>query len=829
MDSYRSFRLPDSRPHYPRQIDFHAEHVKIELSLDMTTKSIVGACTLTVKPVRLGVRTLSFDACDMDIRGVTLDGEKADFDYDGKAISLRLPSPLGGQATVRVEYRAVPTEGIYFIEPDKEHPDKPPQAWTHSESEFARYWYPCVDSPNERSSSELVLTVPAAFRVISNGTLVSESKGEKTRTFHFREDLPHPSYLTSFVAGEFGEVVQEADGVKLRYNFPESKREDVLRYFGETPRMIEVFGALTGVKYPYAKYDQTTVEDFIYGGMENFNATTLAMSYYPDKSSEEDFSVSYASPQTNAVNLVAHELAHQWFGDLVTCAEWSHAWLNEAFATYFQALYLERTRGPDEFRWDLGKMAETYFGEDEDEYRRPVVDNVYIYPDDVFDSTTYEKGALTLHELRYYMGDDAFFKGVSEYLKSHSFGNAESHDFRRSLEKATGLSLQEFFEQAFFKPGYPEFEVSHTWDEDAKVSTLNVKQVQKLDSGTPLFKLPCDVVFYVAGRRLKRRVVLSGAEQTLSFALESRPSIVEFDPEHWLLKKATFDKSVELLVSQLSGSDDASSRAEAATGLGKMKAQRALAALKEAATKEQYWHVRSCALRAIGEIGSPEALATLLDIGAPRDRKVRRGLAAALGGFKEEKAREVLLGLLTKDESPYVRCEAALSLARSMPDGAFAHLREAMKGRSPNDTLAEACLEAMGKLKDPEVKSAVRESLAYGRPTRMRIGALKAIKARGEVLDEEVEMLKDMVIHEKEFRVRHYLVAEIVRRFGDRRFVETAKESSRTDRDPRVRRASLEAYYDLSSSAEASTALAKLKSEVEGLKEENKRLAKAAP
>ncbi len=828
MGAYKPFRLPESKPHYARQKDFHTEHLRVELRLDLDRKEVSGACTLTVKPVRPGVRKVSLDACGMDVRGVALDGAAAEFEYDGSVLTIPLMGPLEGAHSVRVEYSTVPKEGIYFTGPEKEFPSKEVQAWTHSEAQFARHWFPCFDSPNDRSSSELVLTVPAGFRVISNGRLLSEKGDGKSTTFHWREDLPHPTYLTSFVAGRFGELVQEAQGAKLRYNFPESKRADALRYFGETPRMIEVFGELTGVKYPYEKYDQTAVEDFIYGGMENFNATTLSMLYFPDAASEEDFQVSYAAPQTNAVNLVAHELAHQWFGDLVTCVEWSHAWLNEAFATYFQALYVERTRGTDEFRWNLGRMAEVYFGEDESEYRRPIVENWYIHPDDVFDSTTYEKGALMLHELRYYMGDQAFFRGVSEYLKSRSFSNADSHDLRKSLEGASGLSLEEFFSQAFFKPGHPEFQVGFSWDEESKVATLEVRQTQKLEDGTPVFKLPCDVVFYVGGRRVKRRVAIDSADQTLSFALDARPSVVEFDPEHWILKKLKFDKTLDLLLHQLRESADASSRADAARDIGKLKSGRAVEGLKEAAAKEQHWHVRACAMGALGEIGTAEALAALKDIGLPKDRKARRGLAAALGHFKEEAARKALIELLEGDESPYVRCEAALSLAKSWPEGAFSRLREAMKVHSPNETLAEACLEAMGKLKDPEVKAVVKESLAYGRPTRARIGALKAIKERGEVLDDELAVLREALKSDKEVRVRLFIANEIARNLGDRRFLDALKESSESDKDPRVARASLEAFYQLSASAESSAALSKLRSEVEELKEENRRLGRSS-
>ena len=328
----RSFHLPESKVHYPRPLEYKTRHVKIELDVDFQRKRIEGSCTLEVDPVRGELTTAHFDAVGLDISRVSVDGEAAEFEHDGSALAVKV-HPRAGRRSVKVEYSASPRMGVYFTGPDKEHPEKEVQAWTHTEAEESRYWFPCHDHPADKASSELVLTVPAEFRVISNGELLSSKVEGGKATFHWKEELPHSCYLTSFIAGRFGVVTQEARGVKLNYNFPERKREDVLRYFGETPKMIEVFEDLTGVKYPYLKYDQTTVEDFVAGGEENLNATTLAMNYYPDVASEEDFSATYAIPYQRAVDLVAHELSHQWFGDYVTCADWPHAWLNEGFAT----------------------------------------------------------------------------------------------------------------------------------------------------------------------------------------------------------------------------------------------------------------------------------------------------------------------------------------------------------------------------------------------------------------------------------------------------------------------------------------------------------------
>jgi len=825
--SHRSFHLPESKPHYVPPREFRTLHRKIELSVDFEKKSVFGSCTLDVEPIRQGLGKVHIDARELDVRSCSVDGAKVDFEYDNAVLTVPVPEKTGARS-IRVEYSATPKEGLYFTAPDEEHPEKEVQAWTHSEPESARFWFPCHDHPSDKSTSEVVIRVPKGFRVISNGRLVSEKEEGDSSVFHWREDTPHSSYLTSFVAGKFGRITQEVHGVKLHYNFPESKRADVLRYFGETPRIIEVLEELTGTKYPYEKYDQTTVQDFIAGGEENLNATTLSMNYYPEAGTEEDFQPMYSNPFSSAVSLVAHEAAHQWYGDWVTCSDWCHAWVNEAWATYLESLYTERSRGADQMRWEMRSREVEYFEEDETQYRRPIVDREYVWPHDVFDHTTYRKGASMLHELRYITGDDVFFRGTAEFLKRHAKACGDTDDMRKAMEAVSGLQLEEFFEQAFLKPGFPEFQVEYAWDDAAMTATLCVKQEQDTADGTPIFKLPCDIVFYVGGVRKKFRVMLGSAEQSLVFSLDARPSVVEFDPERWLMKKLKFEKTFDLLESQLSQSQDAWSRAEAATALGKTASDRAIPSLASAARKEQFWDVRACALRALGEIGSDGALSALIEIGVPPDRRVRRALAKALGSFKDERTRKILVGLLEADESPYVRCEAALSLGKSWPEGALPYLKKAMGVHSPNETLGEACLEAMGKLKDEEVKQIVDGSLAYGKPTRVRVGALKAIKARGRIADDELPMLKDILLRDKEYRVRLYLVSGLLRELADSRFIDALAEVVKKDRNGSIRREALEVFYELSRQTEQTAAITELKAQVDELKEENRKLVRSA-
>jgi aminopeptidase N len=284
--------------------------------------------------------------------------------------------------------------------------------------------------------------------VISNGRLLSRQVGaDGWATYHWHESAPHSTYLNSFVVGKFVEVEERAGSVPIQYYVPEEKKEDTMRYFGLTPDMMRVFVEITGIEYPYEKYAQVAVHDFIYGGMENISATTLVDNRFPDERTEEDYAARYSRPDRDHIELVSHELVHMWFGDLVTMRHWPHAWLNEGFATYMEAVYHERTYGPEEFRQNLWFKSQAYFEEDEGRYRRAIVENDYVYADDLFDTCTYEKAAWMIHQLRGILGDDLFFRGTREYLKRFAYKNAETSDYRRVMEEVGGTSLERYFEQ----------------------------------------------------------------------------------------------------------------------------------------------------------------------------------------------------------------------------------------------------------------------------------------------------------------------------------------------------------------------------------------------
>lgn len=820
----KSFHVPGSRRHYLPDREYRTDHIKVELTVDPEKRTIAGRCSLMVVPLRRDLSELHFDASEMQVTKVQLDGLETEFAHDGERLTVAASGPLNVIShLVVVEYSASPRHGVYFVHPDEKYPDKPVQVWTQCESEAARFWYPCYDHPNDRSQSEMVITVPEGFEVISNGRLISKETNEGWTRFHWHEAAPHSTYLNSFVVGKFVKIEEKGCRVPIEYFVPKSKEKDAMRYFGKTPEMVSDFEEVTGFDYPYEKYSQVAVHDFIYGGMENISATTLTDSRFPDERSEEDYAVRYSRPDRDHIGLVAHELAHMWFGDLVTTRHWPHAWLNEGFATYMEAIYREKREGREVFAKEMLSKAQTYFELDDSRYRRKIVDDDYLYADDLFDACTYEKAAWMLHQLRGILGDELFFRGTQEYLRRFALTNADTDDYRRVMEEISGISLSRYFEQSFYRAGHPEFEIEYSWDGQRRTATVSVKQAQQVDDLTPIFDLPADLVFYTRQGRISKRVHLGLQNESFQFELDSEPKIVEFDPEGHLLKKVKFPKSFALLREQLASSVDVLSRTSAAEDLASFKSAETVGILRDAASKEQFWSVRAESIRSIAKIGGPDALEAVLELAAVKNRRVRRGAIAALSEFKgDERVQQVLREALAGDESPYNQCEAALSIGKLAFGDAVQTLSGAMKLESPEHGLAEACLEALGYTKSREARDIIRAHLAYGFPERVRIGSLKGYERLGSLEPEDVNLLKEVALKDGDFSIRNQLI-EVVAELGDARFIGTLRRVAAEDRDNRNRRRAVEVLVEMES-GEREKALSDLRDEVERLKGEAKEL-----
>jgi aminopeptidase N len=809
---------PGAAPRYAPDRAADIAHIKLDLDLDFDRRTLSGSASHDLRAVADPLERIGFDAVGLRVSKVLRDGRPAPFEVTDERIFVTVdpPLPQGGTARIEIFYSVTdPILGLYFIAPDEAYPDKPRQVWSQGQDEDSKHWFPCHDYPNLKSTSEMVVRVPPTWFALSNGRLVETREEGGRRLYHWRHDVPHASYLVTLVAGEFVEHREEWDTIPVIWYVPPGREADGMRSFGNTPRMVEFFSKRIGVRYPYDKYAQIAVADFVFGGMENTTATTQTDLTLHDERAHLDFS---SDP------LVAHELAHQWFGDLLTCRDWSHAWLNEGFATFFQALWREESEGVDEYRYDMLGKARSYFERDAAE-RRPVVCNVYEEPIDLFDAHIYEKGACVLHMLRAWLGDKAFFAGIRRYVETHRGDGVESQDLARAFQEATGRNVQRFFDQWVYRPGYPELECTWEFDAAKKRGILTVKQTQE---GEP-FWLPADVKITPArGEPVVSRVEVERKEQSFLFELPEAPRAVRFDDGGPILKKLKFKRPRALLEHQLRHDGDAMGRVEAALELGELGGREGVEALRTALLEDPFWGVRAEAASALGKVRSDDALEALLEgLRAVHHPKARRAVARALGGFRDERAARALAGVLSAgDPSYYVEAEAASALGQTKWEGAVEALRAAFAKDSHNDVIRTSACQGLAALERKEALEFLADWVAYGRPQLVRGAAFRAIGALGRALPDQATRAVDLLApyaRETFFRTRMNLIGAF-RALGDDRAIPLLEGVASGRGDGRVRRAAREAIAAIRKGRDRMDDVRKIREDLDKLTEENRRL-----
>ncbi len=796
---------PKGEPRYGPSRTFDVEHTRLELDIDQDAGEVRGRATITVKPFADGLSEIWFDAADMSFarvaikRGRRLRDAPSFKTYEDKLwIALDDAYPAGKPLTVVLDYSCRPRAGLYFIRPDEAYPDRPHQVWSQGEDTDNHHWFPCFDHPNDKMTSEVIVTVREDQIAISNGRLVSVKQDKKNgaKTYHYSHDYPHPAYLVSIAIGKYAEIKDSYKGRPVRYYVYENRVGDAPALFRKTPDMMKHFSKLFDYQYPYPKYDQVIVSDFLFGAMENTTATTIADRALLDQQAARDVSNE---------DLVAHELAHQWWGNIVTCKDWSHVWLNEGFATYAETLYKEQDQGWDEARFYLIQEYINYIQEDRGRYRRPIIFNHYTYVTEMFDRHTYQKGELVLDMLRYVLGDEAFFKSIRYYLKKFEWQTVETDDLRRSIEEVTGQNLDWFFHQWLMRGGYPEFEVTQSYDAQARMLRVTVRQAQKVDEITPIFKTPVDIeVITKSGPRVFR-VMIERAEHDFYFNVESLPLAINFDRHNRVLKRLAFDRPKEDLMYLLKRSDDVTARLRAARELGAFRGSDVIAALGEAVKQDGFWAVKVAALSALGEEGSGGALDVLIRAyNRSADGRVRRGAVWGIGAYKkDERAYEALLRALERDESLFVATTSIRAIGHSGHQGAFEVLTRALERESYQDVIRSAVFDALAFMKEKRGIDLAIEWSRYGRPRSARIGAMNALGTLAkEHKSERERVIKHLTAITKESSARMRLVAtRALGRTGDPAVLKILREIERTEAVGQIRVASHRAIESIEESA----------------------------
>src|SRR6266436_2206867 len=735
---------------FARSKDYDLQHSKIALRFQPEQKKVMGDVTHSLTLLRDGLESISFDSVGLQIESVHINKGTAKFATTESKLAVTLPkgAKAGAKFDVEIKYQGTPSKGLYFVLPDKDYPNRPLEIWTQGESEDTRYYLPTYDYPNDRLTTETILTVPASWLTVANGKLMGvKDAGNGMKTWTWQESLPSSTYLITVVAGEFDEMKDTWRGKPVTYYAPKGRGDRLKINYGRTPQMLELFSKKLGVEYPWEKYAQSMVDDFVAGGMENSSATTNISSslVHPLLAPE------YATGQDP---LISHELGHQWFGDLVTCKDWGNIWLNEGFATFMEYLWMENYFPKEQSEYERWTSVREWF-EQGNLWAKPIVRHDFDDSSE-FDGNAYGKGGLVLYMLRHQLGDDAFYRGLKHYLEVNRGKNVATADLAKAIEEETHTNVDQFFSQWVYGAGAPKFDLSYFYDAAKHQVTLKVNKTQKVEGQAGMFSIPTDVEITTAGGAKDYPITVSKAEEAFALPADSAPVMVLFDTGGNILKSAEFHKEKREWLYQLKNASEYADRADAAEALAKLKDDAEVdAALGEALKNEKAWGVRATAADALGEHKSPGSAKLLLEgLNTATEPWVRNRIVAALGNFKDNAEIAATLDSVAKDDKSYrARAAALQALGKIKAPNALATLNAAVAGDSPDNFLRNAALRAMGPLGDDQAVATLREWVAAGKPIDTRQAAIYSL-ARLKKDDKEITQQISGLLNDTHFRLR---------------------------------------------------------------------------
>ncbi len=624
-------------------------HTELKVSFNFETSQLYGEEWVTVSPHFYPTDELILDAKAMDIHQVKVGKKKADYHYKNDQLTIRLPREYQAheEYKVYIKYTANPekvtqegseaisdAKGLYFIDPRNEDPEKPTQIWTQGETESSSCWFPTIDKPNQKTSQEIYITVPDQYLTLSNGALISSKKKGNERTDYWKFDQKHAPYLFYMGIGEFAVVKDKWRNIEVDY-YVEKEYESVAKdIFGLTPEMIEFFSTRLNYDFPWNKYSQMICRDYVSGAMENTTAVIFGDFIQRKKGDLVDRNI--------AESIIAHELFHHWFGDLVTTESWSNLTLNESFANYSEYLWFEHKYGKE--RAEAHRFDEKRGYNTPDNFQKNLVRFHYKNKEDMFDGVSYNKGGLILHMLRNYLGDDAFFAGLNLYLKEYEYEATEAHQLRLAFEEVSGKDLNWFFNQWYFGNGHPKLNVSYDYTTPKKVK-VTLEQTQE-----PLFDFPFTIDIYENGKAKRHQVwVKSQKTNEFTFDVNAKPELVNVNADQVLLCDIEDSKTTEQYVYQYQNAKEYGDRLLAITHLADAQSsnESALNTLIQAVEDKNY----ELQMRAINvlDITNPSVMSkaqpTLEKIANQKNvhNLVKANAIKALSQTKDEKYKNLYL------------------------------------------------------------------------------------------------------------------------------------------------------------------------------------------
>ncbi len=761
---------------------YDQEHILLDLRFDIEQQTVFGCQEFTFRATADYLQHLVLHARTMTINTVRQGDTLLNFEHQKGLLHIELkhPARTGEQQKIKIKYTATPDRGLYFFYPTNEYPEMPVQIWSQGQGHDNRHWFPCFDRPGDRYTHDMRVTVPDTLEVISNGNLIQtiEKPESHQKTFHWSMPYPMVSYLTTLVVGSFNSWTDTVRTLPVSYYIPRQySNVSFERVFGETPAMIDFYSDIIG-PYPYNKYDQVVVHDFKHGGMENATATTLNSRVLLDIG---------AVPSYSPIGLIAHELVHQWFGDLITFTGWPHSWLHEGFATYYTDLFFEHRYGRNEFLYRRYQQNQDYLKMRQHTPMASQKQRDFGIPADLGGRITYNRGAAILDMLRTYLGKNLFHRAIKHYVQEFEWKHVTSEAFRHSIQKHTGETLKTFFDQWVYGAGHPQFVVNWSWESETSRVKLEIHQTQPDSGAVPTFDVivPIEITAGHFKRCFKTRIWKR--HQIIHFQIPERPQMIRFNKYDAILAETDISKPFQEWKYQALYDDDI---------LGRLYALDALESLQPRSTpyiarilqQDPFYGVRVRAASILGkrnrgEVGDEALIQSLQD----PDPRVRETAALAL---KNGQAEFELMRLKSMDPNDYVRAAAVYSLILSARDIAPSFLQESLSHSSHHNIIRQRVFQACQERQTPIALALAAEYIHY----RYSQGGMHALAQ--SILDYAESLIQeypDKVIpifirglENPSFRVRRQ-AARLVSQYHVKSAAPLLKDLLQTDRRSRVR------------------------------------------
>jgi aminopeptidase N len=704
-----------------RTPSFDLQHQRIALRFDLARRLLTGEATTRVVILGQPTDSVRLDAANLTIDAATdARGKRLKFTADTAGVTVRLPKRAqpGDTISFTLRYRTVPERGAYFVPRRR-------VVWTQGEAIETRSWVPTYDAPNDKTTWEFLVTADTGLSVLSNGRLV-----EVTRTadgahqvWHWSQELPASTYLYSVVVGPFTVLRDHWRGIPVDYWVATDTIDAGWRAFGETPSIIETYSQLLGVNFPWAKYDQAIIPDFTYGGMENVSATTQT---------DLALHAAGAEPEQSGRGLNAHELAHQWFGDLITSATWAHIWLNEGLTSYMESVHREKSRG-----WDAGQ--ESWWDQQQEamaadlNQERPLVwgqqppgeDPIQLF----FSGHVYPKGAQLAHQLRRLLGDSVFWAGMRQFLTGNAYRPVETRDYAIAFEQVSGRDLDWFFDQWAYGIGYPKVRVARQWDPDGKALHLTVEQLQQIDSLHPLFRFPVTVRVTTRDSVVRQELMITKQSETFVLALPSTPLSLRFDEGGWLLGTIMTDQTPAELADMARHDLEWAARNWALRQLEGSDASEAASARRFIVLNEHSESLREEAVRQLKADRSEDARRIVASALHDPSSGVRAAALAVIAGFDTAAAQPVVREMMLHDPNDHVQSVAVGLYDPTRGADGLAPLLERLTPAYASTIRGSAAVR-LSRIPSPQVDSALVRLTDQGEIRDLRSLALTLLSRR---------------------------------------------------------------------------------------------------